>query len=117
MRSCTVDSGDVEEGAMTKIAGRLRALCLFATSLWSIATNVHAAEIKVLCSQGLKTALDELVPQFDRVSGNRLVVTYDTSVLLKAQVEAGKPFDVVVLTPSLITALIQQGKVVDGTAT
>ena len=45
------------------------------------------------------------------------VLTADTSALLKSQIEAGKPFDIVVLTPPLITTLIQQGKVADGSAT
>ena len=102
---------------MVRFAGRLRTLCVLAISVWDVATNAHAAEVIVLCSQGLKTAVDELIPQFERASGDSLVVTYDTSAILKAQVEAGEPFDVVVLTPPLITALIQQGKVVDGTAT
>jgi molybdate transport system substrate-binding protein len=102
---------------MVRLAGRLRRLCLLAISVWSLATNAHAADVTVLCSQALKTALDELIPHFERASGNRLVATYDTSAILKAQIETGKPFDVVVLTPPLILALIQQGKVVDGSAT
>jgi molybdate transport system substrate-binding protein len=102
---------------MIRLAGRLRRLCLLAISVWSLATNAHAADVTVLCSQALKTALDELIPHFERASGNRLVATYDTSAILKAQIETGKPFDVVVLTPPLILALIQQGKVVDGSAT
>lgn len=102
---------------MVRSAGRLRTLCLLAISVWGVTTSTHAAEVVVLCSQGLKTALDELIPQFERASGDSLVVTYNTSGILKAQVEAGKPFDVVVLTPPLITALIEQGKVADGTAT
>lgn len=102
---------------MAGLAGRLRTLNLLAISIWGIATSVHAADVTVLCSQGLKTALDELIPQFERASGDHLIVTYDTSAILKGQVDAGKPFTVVVLTPPLIAALIQQGKVVDGTAT
>ncbi|MGH1587289.1 molybdate ABC transporter substrate-binding protein [Methylobacterium phyllosphaerae] len=102
---------------MVKIARRLRALGLLATTVSLISTSVYAADVAVLCSQGLKTALDELIPQFEAATGDHLVITYDSSSILKAQVEAGKPFDVVVLTPPLITTLIQQGKVVDGTAT
>lgn len=102
---------------VVKFPGRLRTLCLIAISVWGIATDTQAAELTVLCSQGLKTALDELIPQFERAGGDHLIVTYDTSAILKAQVDGGKPFDVVVVTPPLITALIQEGKVADGTAT
>ena len=102
---------------MIGFAARPWTLCLFAIFACDPATSVHAADITVLCSQGLKTALDELRPQFERASGDRLIVTYDTSAILKAQIEAGKAFDVAVLTPPLITALVQQGRVADGTAT
>lgn len=101
---------------MVRFLKNVRPLWLLAISVWGIATGAHAADVTVLCSQGLKAVLDELIPQFERASGDRLIVTYDTSAILKAQVEAGKPFDVVVLTPPLIAALIQQGKVADGTA-
>ena len=74
---------------MVGFARRLRTLCLLAVPIWGVATNAHAAEIIVLCSQGLRTALDELIPQFERASGDSLVITYDTSAILKAQVEAG----------------------------
>jgi len=98
------------------MAGRLRTLGLLATTAWLISTNAYAADVVVLCSQGLKTALEELRPQFEAATGDHLIITYDTSAMLKTQVEAGTPFDVLVLTPALIKALIQQGKVADGTA-
>jgi molybdate transport system substrate-binding protein len=76
-----------------------------------------AADITVLCSQGLRAVVEELAPQFEARTGNHLVVTYDTSAVLKSQIEAGKPFDVVVLTPPLMTALVQQGRVAGRSAT
>lgn len=102
---------------MAGFAGTIRTLCLLAISAWCFASDARAADIIVLCSQALKTSLDELRPQFERVSGDRLIVSYDTSAILKSQIEAGKSFDIAVLTPPLITALTQQGRVVDGTAT
>lgn len=61
--------------------------------------------------------MEELAPQFEARTGNHLVVTYDTSAQLKSQIEAGKPFDVVVVTPPLMTALVQQGRVAGRSAT
>ena len=69
-----VDAELVEPNAlgvtMIGLAGRLRTLSLLAISVWGIATSVHAADVTVLCSQGLKTALDELIPHFERASGD-----------------------------------------------
>jgi molybdate transport system substrate-binding protein len=75
-----------------------------------------AAEITILCSTGVKTVVAQLAPQFEQATGHKLNVSFDASNLLKDQIDAGKPFDVAILTPALIDALIKQGKVVDGTA-
>jgi molybdate transport system substrate-binding protein len=76
----------------------------------------RAAEITVLSSTGVKTALEELAPQFEKTTGNKLNITFNASNLLKNDVDAGKSFDVIILTPSLINELIKQGKVADGSA-
>ncbi|WP_336492552.1 molybdate ABC transporter substrate-binding protein [Methylobacterium nigriterrae] len=102
---------------MFDTAKRLRTLCVLATAAYFSAGAARAADITILCSTGLKTVVEDLASEFQAKTGDHLVVTYDTSALLKSQIEAGKPFDVVVLTPPLITALIQQGIVADGSAT
>ena len=96
---------------------RLRSVCLLAAATCLTPGAAWAADIAVLCSQGLKTVVEDLAPRFEAQTGDHLVVTYDTSALLKSQIEAGKPFDVAVLTPPLITALIQQGRVAEGSDT
>jgi molybdate transport system substrate-binding protein len=69
-----------------------------------------AAEIRVVCSNGLKAVMEELAPQFERATGHKVVVKYGLAAAFKQQVEAGEPFDVAVLTPPLIDDLIKQGK-------
>ena len=101
---------------MFGLVKRYRTACLLALAAWTVGGAARAADVTVLCSAGLKSVVEQLAPEFEARTGDHLVVTYDTSVLLKAQVEAGRPFDVVVLTPPLIGALIQQGKVADGSA-
>ncbi|MGB8617947.1 MAG: substrate-binding domain-containing protein [Pseudolabrys sp.] len=75
-----------------------------------------AADITVLASNGVKAAVVELIPQFERETGHKLKFTWGASNLLAKQVESGEAFDVVIVTPSLIKGLVQQGKVVDGSA-
>src|SRR5438552_5677815 len=70
----------------------------------------EAAEIRVLCSNGLKAVMEDLAPQFERATGNKVVVEYGLAAGFKQQIEAGKPFDLAVLTPPLIDDLIKQGK-------
>ncbi len=69
-----------------------------------------AAEIRVLCSLGLKSVMDELVPQFERSSGHRVAIEFGLASQFKQQIEGGKDFDLAVLTPPMVDDLIKQGK-------
>jgi len=75
-----------------------------------------AEEITVLASNAVKAAVVELAPQFEKETGHRLAFTWGASNLLVKQIEDGKSFDVVIVSPALIKNLIQQGKVVEGSA-
>ena len=74
-----------------------------------------AAEVKILCSNGLKAVVEELVPQFEQATTHKVVITYGVAAALKRQIEAGEPFDVAVLTPPLIDDLIKQRKIASDT--
>jgi molybdate transport system substrate-binding protein len=78
--------------------------------------TARAADITILASNGVKAAVVELVPQFEKETGHKLKFTWGASNLLAKQVESGEAFDVVIVTPSLIKSLILQGKVEDGSA-
>ncbi|HEY6239542.1 MAG TPA: substrate-binding domain-containing protein [Burkholderiales bacterium] len=73
--------------------------------------SIRAAEIKVLASNGVKAALDELAPVFERASGNKLVITFGLAAVLKRQIEGGEAFDLAILTSAGIDDLAKQGKV------
>ena len=82
-------------------------VCLF-TLAWS--RVAEAAEIQVLCSNGLKAVMEDLAPQFERATGHKVVVKFGLAAGFKQQIEAGQTFDLAVLTPPLIDDLIKQGK-------
>src|SRR5205809_2484053 len=63
----------------------------------------------------MKTVMQELAPQFERATGNKLVVEYGGSALLQRQVEAGEAFDAIFLTIKQLDALVQEGKIASGT--
>jgi molybdate transport system substrate-binding protein len=75
------------------------------------------AEIKVLCSNGIKAVVEELAPQFEQATKHKVVVTYGLAAALRRQIESGELFDIAVLTPPLIDAMIKQGKIAGGTRT
>lgn len=91
------------------MTNRYLALAAAAAALM-LGAPVHAAEIKVLSTNALKTALEELAPQFEKASGDKLAIAWGTAAALKAEIEKGAPVDVAVLTDAGIADLIKQGK-------
>jgi molybdate transport system substrate-binding protein len=76
-----------------------------------------AAEIRVLCSVALKAVGEELFPQFEKATQHKVVVQYALAATQKQKVEAGEPFDIIIVTPALIDDLVKQGKVAADTPT
>jgi molybdate transport system substrate-binding protein len=55
--------------------------------------GVHAAELKVLAGGSMTGVLAELGPQFERASGHKLVIHFDTAPNLIKLATSGQPFD------------------------
>ena len=55
--------------------------------------RLHAAELKVLAGGSLRSLLTELGPQFERASGHKLVIHFDTTPNLIKAATTGEPFD------------------------
>src|SRR4051794_2167181 len=73
---------------------------LLAALWWLGAAN--AAEMKLMSAVGLKSVLDEVIPQFERASSHKITSHFDTSVALKRKIDAGDTFDLAILTSGLI---------------
>jgi molybdate transport system substrate-binding protein len=93
---------------------RMLAALAIATGLSALALagagTAHAAEIKMLVSNAMKTTLEELAPQFETASEHRLAITFGAASELKTSIESGAAFDVAILTPAVIEALVKDGK-------
>src|SRR4051812_33217538 len=70
-----------------------------------------ATEIKVLCSNGIREVMRDLIPQFEKATGNTVAVTFGLSAALKRQIDGGESFDLAILTPTLIDDLVKRGTV------
>jgi molybdate transport system substrate-binding protein len=78
------------------------------------AAQAQAAEIKVYASTAVKAVLDEVAPQFEKATENKLVFTIGPAATLKTQIDQGAAFDVAILTPALIDDLVTAGKLDPG---
>ncbi len=76
--------------------------------------SIRAAEIKILASNGVREALLELAPAFERETGNKLVIGFGLAAALKRQIEAGEAFDLAILPAAGLDDLAKQGKVEAG---
>ena len=81
------------------------------------ACKANAADIKVLATVALDTVFNEAVPDFERVSGNKLMVDYGVSAQVKNRILSGESADVIVLTRMAMDDLQQQNKLVPGSIT
>jgi molybdate transport system substrate-binding protein len=74
-----------------------------------------AAEVKVLAGAALPGVIGELVPQFERATGHKIVVQYAASAALRRQTDAGEAFDLVITVSERVDDLIKQGKIAGDT--
>ena len=75
----------------------------------------HAAEIKVLSTNALKSVLLDLGPKFEKSSGDKLAITWGTAAELTQQIAKGAAVDVAIVTDAGLDGLIKQGKLASST--
>jgi molybdate transport system substrate-binding protein len=75
------------------------------------ALQAQAAELKVFESNALKAVMDELGPQFEKATENKLVATVGTTAELRAMIDKGDTFDVAIFTKPALDDFAKQGKI------
>lgn len=60
-------------------------------------TDLQAAELRILAGGSTTAWLNELGPQFERASGHKLVIHFDSTPNLIKQATSGAPFDLAVV--------------------
>ena len=61
------------------------------------ATSLQAAELKVIAGGSMTASLNALAPQFEKATGHKLVIHFNSTPNIITRVNAGTPFDVVVV--------------------
>src|SRR5436190_21873838 len=92
--------------ARTAVAAGLAIIAAFAA-----AGTVKADDIKVLCTIGVKPALPDLVTEFERATGHKVLIVWGNAATLKTRYLEGEQADVAVLTAAAIDDLVKAGKV------
>jgi molybdate transport system substrate-binding protein len=74
-----------------------------------------AAEVKVMAGAAMSGAFAELLPQFERATGHKIVIQYGSTGNFKKQIEAGEAFDLAIFGSDGVDDLIKQGKIAGDT--
>ena len=98
---------------MDKKLFRSAAVTLIAGGLM-LAGMARAAEIKVLASPAIRESYLELVPQFEKASGHKVVTMWAGTADVMKRIKGGEAVDAVVLSAGSLEELIKLGKVVPG---
>jgi molybdate transport system substrate-binding protein len=85
------------------------ALAVIVTTNPARANDLHAS-----ITTAMETAIEELVPTFERQSGNSVSIDYGPSGRVARQFSGGAPADVIIVDSDAIDDLIKQSKILPG---
>jgi molybdate transport system substrate-binding protein len=98
----------------------VRITAFVTVALLSLAARTDAqstadTRLRLLSSNGIRAALEGLLPNAERAIGRRIAVRFSSSAALKQSIDQGEAFDLAILTPELVNELMQRGTMRAGT--
>ena len=82
---------------------------------FALATQVEAAEIKVISTGGARAVMTSLVPEFERKSGHKVAIAFGTPGNMRDRLLQGEAADVAVAIAAVLPDLEKAGKIAPGT--
>jgi len=98
-------------------SANFRVLVLVVAGTLLLAGAASAAEVRVMISGGLTAAFNTLVPEFERLTGNKVLTAYGPSMgttvnAIPIRLQRGEPADVLIMVGYALGDLVKQGKVI-----
>ncbi len=90
------------------------ALWMLAGAMWTTHATAQNGTLRVLCSNGIRAAVEQLTPEAEKAIGRKLSIEFSASTVLKKEIDGGAAFDLTILTPGIVDDLAKSGKVVAG---
>jgi molybdate transport system substrate-binding protein len=81
------------------------------------ASGAQTSEVHVLASNGIKAVVEDVLPRAQQAIGHAISVQYRPTAALKQEIDAGEPFDLVIVTAESIAQLNKEGKTFGGEGT
>jgi molybdate transport system substrate-binding protein len=100
----------------------MRKFCNAATALalvflFARGASAQTGEVRLLASNGIKAVVEDTLPQAEQTIGHKISVEYRPTAALKQEIEAGAPFDAVIVTMETVGQLSKEGKTLGGDGT
>jgi molybdate transport system substrate-binding protein len=97
----------------------IRRLLLVAAFTSITSASAFATEVHVMISGGFTAAYKELVPQFEKATGNTVVTAYgpsmgETPQAIPMRLSRGEPADVLIMVGYALGDLVSKGRVIAG---
>jgi molybdate transport system substrate-binding protein len=98
-------------------SSRVRAFAWLVAATLILAGAADGAEVKVMISGGFSAAYRDLIPEFERTTGNTVVTAFGPSMgntpeAIPNRLQRGEPADVLIMVGTALDELGKQGKVV-----
>jgi molybdate transport system substrate-binding protein len=100
-----------------RLLATFRALALGLISALLLTVTASAAEVRVMISGGLTAAYKALVPEFERLTGHKVLTAYGPSMgtttnAIPVRLERGEAADVLIMVGYALDNLAKEGKVI-----
>jgi len=100
-----------------RLSAHLRTAALGLVAALALSSAATAAEVRVMISGGLTAAYKVLVPEFERLTGHKVLTAYGPSMgttanAIPVRLERGEPADVLIMVGYALDDLAKQGKVI-----
>src|SRR6266568_3196952 len=73
------------------------------------------AELHVVATFGVQGAMEKILPEYKRASGQNVSIEYEESAVIEQQIASGKVFDLAILVPQVVDGLMKTGQIKAGT--
>lgn len=90
------------------LTARQAVVAIFA--LMASCASASGADVVVMAGSAMSGPFSELLPQFERASGHKIVIQYGATGSFQSQIEAGQPVDLVIFGSAGVDDLIKKGK-------
>lgn len=89
-------------------------LTTLASLLWGLGVSAPAAQITVISGAAIEPGLKAAVAAFEKETGHRVRITFNTTPEIRQRIAAGDTFDVVISPPAVVEEFSGAGKVEAG---